>query len=221
MRLLVTLTSFAAVATSGSQGLPHTIALPAPSRSGDMSVEEALERRRSLREYAPRALTLAEVAQLLWAAQGVTEPLRGFRTAPSAGATFPLEVDVVLQGIEGVEDGVYRYLPAEHALRLRLPGDVRGAIANDALGQQSLREAAAIIAISSVTERTAARYGARAERYVHMEAGHAGQSVSLQAVALGLGTVMIGAFGDDALAETLRLEASERPLYLIPVGHPR
>ncbi len=221
MTLLCTLTSLGAAAPGGSLEAADTIALPAPARTGEMSVEEALERRRSVRQYAPEALTLATVAQLAWAAQGVTDPSRGFRTAPSAGATFPLEIDLLLQGVDGIEDGVYRYLPDEHALRRRIAGDLRDAVASDALGQQALREASLVLAISSVTARTAARYGERAERYVHMEAGHVAQNVSLQAVALGLGTVMIGAFQDEVLTQTLQLAAGERALYLVAVGRPR
>ncbi len=220
MGSLFSLASFGIVSDGASAEGEGSFGLPEPVRQGEVSIEEALERRRSVREYAPVQLSLATLGQLAWAAQGVTDSDRGFRTAPTAGATFPLEVDFLIQGVEELDDGVYRYLPGRHALRRRIVGDQRDAVAAAASNQQSLREAPAILALSTVTARTAARYGERAERYVHMEAGHVAQNVSLQAVALDLGTVVIGAFDDDALAAALQLDDGERPLYLMTLGEP-
>lgn len=195
--------------------------LPAAAASGGMSVEDALQQRRSVRSYRPEPLRIGEIAQLLWAAQGVSEPRQGLRTAPSAGATFPLEVDLLVSGIPELADGVYRYRPLEHALELRLTGDLRRPLQEAALGQKSIGAAPVVLVISGVIGRTAARYGARAGRYMHMEAGHAAQNVYLQGTALGIGTVVIGAFRDDAVSTALRLERSEEPLYILPLGRMR
>jgi SagB-type dehydrogenase family enzyme len=194
------------------------VVLPEAAEAGSMSVEQALWERRSVRSYGTEPLTLMEIAQLLWAAQGISEPREGFRTAPSAGATFPLEVDLLVTRIPELPDGVYRYHPREHSLELRVPGDRRRPLEDAALGQSSIGNAPVVMVISGATPRTARRYGARAERYVHMEAGHAAQSIYLQGTALGIGTVAIGAFRDDGVAAALDLERSEEPLYIMPLG---
>lgn len=190
-----------------------TIPLPPPVQPGRMSLEEALARRRSVREYSAEPLTRVELGQLLWAAQGITSP-EGFRTAPSAGARYPLEVYVV-----GPE-AVYHYDPHRHLLALHLSGDRRPDLYAAALYQESVLRAPVVIVIAAVYQRTASRYGGeRTPRYVHMEVGHAAQNVLLQAVALGLGGVPIGAFYDDQVQRVLALPADHAPLYLIPVGH--
>jgi SagB-type dehydrogenase family enzyme len=188
--------------------------LPEPQTRGNVSLEETLARRRSVRAFHSRRLTEREIAQLLWAAQGVTEKQRGFRTAPSAGATFPLETYLV------TSDGVWRYLPNEHALETIETQDVRKNLADAAWGQGCVRSAPAVLVFAAAPERTTARYGQRGEMYIHMEAGHAAQNIHLQAVALGLGSVPVGAFDDDKAAQALHLPRGERPLYLIPVGEP-
>ena len=208
---------------TGATGTPDVgaiIPLPSPKRTGALSVEQALDQRRSVRDYRREPLSLAQIGQLAWAAQGVPDR-DGYRTAPSAGATYPLEVDLLIQGTEGLDDGVYRYLPSEHALQLRFGGDHREALARAALGQAWVRDAPVVMALSAVLARTEARYGARAERYVSMEAGHAAQNVYLQAVALEVGTVVVGAFDDDDVARVLELDRGERPLYLLPLGQLR
>jgi len=202
-------------------GQARTVALPEPDRAGEVPVETAIERRRSVREIDPGPLSLRELGQLAWAAQGITDARSGFRAAPSAGATYPLEIDLLVTGMEELPDGVYRYLPREHALVLRHAGDQRAAAARAAFDQPWVRDAPVVMLISAVMARTEARYGARAERYVHMEAGHVGQNVYLQATALGLVTVAVGAFDDDALASALGLADEERPLYLLPLGRSR
>lgn len=191
-----------------------TIDLPKPRLKGEVSVEEALSRRRSIRSYTDRPLTLQAISQLCWAAQGITREETGFRTAPSAGATYPLELYVVW------EKGVYRYDPRSHRLEARVAQDKRGDLAQAALGQRMVAQAPAVFVISAVYERTGRRYGRRAVRYVHMEAGHVGQNIALQAVALGLGSVPVGAFHDGDVAEVLELPKDEAPLYIIPVGEP-
>jgi len=192
--------------------------LPAPRFQSDISLEKSLLERRSVRTYRDEPLTLAEAGQLLWAAQGITEASRGLRTAPSAGALYPMETFLVVRNGAGLSPGVYRYLPRSHELESVQAGDQSGALAGAALGQASIREAPAVIVLAGVYARTRGRYGERTERYVHMEAGHVGQNIALQAVALGLGTVMIGAFQDQEVARVLGMAPDEDPLYIIPVG---
>ncbi len=194
------------------------VALPQPSVSGDMSVEEALHERRSIRRYGDAPLPLRDIGQLAWAAQGITEERRGLRTSPSAGATYPLEIYFLITGLEEIPDGLYRYVTRGHRLEKVLSGDRRGDLFESALYQDAIMSAPVVMVITGVEERTARRYGQRATRYVHMEAGHAAQNVSLQAVALGIGTVVIGAFDDSAVVQALRLDEGESPLYLMPLG---
>jgi len=194
------------------------IPLPEPARTGYVSVEQALEGRRSVRSFAREALPLAVIGQLAWAAQGVTYSAAGFRAAPSAGATFPLEIDLLIHGTPGLDDGVYRYGPRDHALKQRLAGDRRQGVHEAVFQQTSVLAAPVVMVVSAVMTRTAARYGPRTERYVHMEAGHAAQNVALQGVALEVGSVLIGAFDDAALAAVLHLHEAERPLYVVPLG---
>jgi len=193
------------------------VKLPEPRHDSAVSIEETLVKRRSVRDYTGEPLTLHEVSQLLWAAQGTTNP-RGFRTAPSAGATYPLEMYVVVGDVENLAEGVYRYKSAEHKLVKVLDGDWRAQLAGAALGQSWVKEGAVNIVFTAIYERTTRRYGDRGIRYVHMEVGHAAQNIYLQAVALGLGTVVIGAFRDDQVGEILKLPQNEHPLYIIPVG---
>lgn len=187
------------------------ITLPPPAQRGRMSLEEALSRRESVRDFSSDPLTKEELSQLLWSAQGKTRN-RGARTSPSAGALFPLEIHVA------VKEGVFHYSPANHRLERIKAGDIRSQLAAAALGQESVREAPAVFVIAAVFERTAVKYGNRAERYVKMEAGHAAQNLLLQAVALGLGAFPIGAFYDGKVREALGLPAGHEPLYLIPAG---
>jgi SagB-type dehydrogenase family enzyme len=178
------------------------ISLPDPGFYSDISVEQALLERRSIREYSDEPLNLQEISQLLWAAQGITSPY-GFRTAPSAGGTYPIELYLVVNDVEGLSQGVYRYLPGEHKIISVLEGDMRLAVYNAALEQDWVKEAAVNIVIAAIYERTTDRYGERGIRYVHMEAGHVSQNIYLQAAALNLGTVAIGAFHDDLIKECL------------------
>jgi len=196
-----------------------TIRLPAPATRGAVSLEETLRARRSVRGFTDEALTLAQLSQLLWAAQGITDA-EGHRTAPSAGARYPIELYVVAANVSGLPAGVYKYRPREHDLVRHLDGDRRSRLVEAAVRQDWILTAAAVVAITSVDERTRARYRDRTERYVAIEAGHVGQSLCLQAVALGLGTTVVGAFQDDSVTSALSLERSERPIVLIPVGKP-
>lgn len=193
------------------------VILPKPRYESPVSVEEALLKRRSIREFRSGSMTLHELGQLLWAAQGITAR-EGFRTAPSAGALYPLEVRLLAGSIDGIAVGLYQYDPRKHGLWGQDQADQRIALAQAALDQPVIAEASAVIALSAVYKRTTARYGERGIRYVHMEAGHAAQNIYLEAVTLRLGTVVIGAFDDRRVKEVLRLETQEEPLYLMPIG---
>ncbi len=197
---------------------PVITELPEPRYDGDMSVEQGLLQRRSIRSFADESLTLQELAQLLWATQGVTDT-RGFRTAPSAGATYPLELYAVVGHVDELSPGVYRYQPDEHRLHRTIEGDMRARLADAALGQRFVAEAAVMFVFTAVYERTTTRYGDRGVRYIHMEAGHAAQNLYLQATAMDLGTVVVGAFRDEQVAELLDLPENEQPLYIVPLGH--
>ncbi len=194
-----------------------TVQLPEPRLKSKVSLEEALLKRRSIREYANLPLTLEDVSQLLWAAQGITTEWGG-RTAPSAGALYPLEVYLAVGNVENLAAGVYKYKPERHELVKVRDDDVRGELAEAALGQNWVREAAIDIVIAAVYERTTKKYGDRGVKYTHMEAGHAAQNIYLQAAALDLGMVTIGAFYDDRVKDILGMPKNESPLYVIPVG---
>jgi SagB-type dehydrogenase family enzyme len=196
------------------------VELPEPALESATSLEHALAARRSVRIFAPAPLSLAEVSQLCWAAQGITDE-EGLRTAPSAGALYPLELYVVAGAVLDLAPGVYLYRPDGHRLIDRGAGDARPVLAAAALGQECIAAAPVVLVLAGSLERTAAKYGERAERYVSIEVGHAAQNVCLQAVALGLGTVMVGAFEDARVASALGLPAEEQPLALLPVGRPR
>jgi len=187
-----------------------------------MSVEEAIARRRSVRRYTREPLSLSHLSQVLWAAQGLTGGGR-FRAAPSAGATYPLEVFAVTGkgGVEGLEEGIYHYNVKNHSLEPHKWGDLREELSIAALDQEFIAQAPVDIVICALYQRTWRHYGRRAERYVHMEAGHVGQNIHLQAVALGLAVVMVGAFEDERVREVMDLAQEIRPLYIIPLGKPR
>ncbi len=196
------------------------ISLPPPVFQGEVSTEEALSLRRSVRSYLDEPLELEWISQMLWAAQGITLDASGFRTAPSAGATYPLEIYVAAGNVNGLDPGLYRYIPEDHSLVHVAEQDLRDKISDAALGQASVREAPAVFIVTADYARTAGRYGERATRYVHMEVGHASQNVCLQAITFGLGTVIVGAFQDNQLKRVLDLPRNEDPLILIPVGKP-
>ncbi len=185
-----------------------------------MSLAEAIARRRSIRDFTPEPITQSELSEILWAAQGITDKSWRCRTVPSAGATYPLEFFVVCGGIKEMDDGIYHYNIDSHSLTLFHKGDARLELARAALTQEFIHEAPVDIVICAEYEWTLRRYGARGERYVHMEVGHAGQNIYLQATALGLATVAIGAFHDETVREVLRLDKQTKPLYIMPVGRP-
>ena len=206
------------------------IKLPSPQLKGKVSLEETILRRRSVRRYRSESLNLPQLGQILWSAQGVTGT-RGFRAAPSAGATYPLEIFVVIgrqaviagetqQAAEELEAGIYHYDVDSHSLNLHKPGDLRPDLARATLDQEFVTHVPASVVICAIYSRTSHRYGRRAERYVHMEVGHAGENIHLQAVALGLATVEVGAFDDEEVRKVLGVDEQIKPLYIMPVGKP-
>lgn len=198
-------------------GNRNRVALPQPDVSERHSFERLLAQRRSLREFSGAPLTLEEVARILWAAQGISDE-GGLRTAPSAGALYPLEVYLVAGTVEGLAAGVYRYRPRHHELEQTVPGDRRVALAAAALGQDCVRHCAVALVLTAVYERVSGKYGERGPRYAHIEAGHAAQNAFLQAVALGLGSVVVGAFHDPEVKSVLHAQEDETPLCIMPFG---
>lgn len=190
----------------------RTIMLPSPALTGAVSLETAIARRRTRRQFSPEPLSWEQIGQLLWSASGITEAASGKRAAPSAGACYPLELYALLP------EGLYHYAPREHALHLTTAGDLRRQVAA-AAGQDFLLTAPLIIVMAAEFQRTTQRYAKRGqERYVPMDVGHAAQNLLLQATALGLASCPVGAFDDDQMARLLQLPAAQVPLYLLPVG---
>jgi len=188
------------------------IYLPEPETVGEMSLEETIKKRRSVRSFDDKELNLEQISQILWAAQGITDE-KGHRSAPSAGALYPLEVYVVKK------DGVFHYKPEGHKMEIILKGDIRKKLKEICLGQQWVEDAPVDIIITGIYERTTIKYGDRGIRYVYLEAGTACQNILLQAVSLGLGAVPVGAFRDNQIQEILNLSKDETPLFVIPIGY--
>lgn len=191
------------------------VKLPDPLVEQGMSLKTAISSRRSVREFSTEPLKMEEISQLLWAAQGITHD-GDRRTAPSAGATYPLELYLV------TAESVFRYIARDHTLLPTLEGDLRKDLFAASLEQEFFLEAPVTVVFTAVLARTEQRYGStRSPRYVHIEVGHAAQNMMLQAVALGLDTVPVGAYEDESVSRVLNLPADHIPLYLVPAGHPR
>jgi SagB-type dehydrogenase family enzyme len=191
------------------------VKLPDPLTEQGISLQAALSGRRSVREFSGEPLTIDEISQLLWAAQGITHD-GDRRTAPSAGATYPLELYLV------TAESVFQYVARDHALLPTMEGDLRQDLCAASLEQEFILEAPVTVVFTAVFARTEQRYGSnRSPRYVHIEVGHAAQNLMLQAVALGLDTVPVGAYEDEIVSRVLNLPVDHIPLYLVPVGHPR
>jgi SagB-type dehydrogenase family enzyme len=206
------------------------IKLPSPQLKGKVSLEETILRRRSIRRYSKEPLHLSQLSQILWSAQGITGT-RAFRAAPSAGATYPVEIFVVVgkQGViageakqapEELQAGIYHYEANSHSLSLHRLADLRPDLARATLDQEFIIDAPVDIVICALYHRTSYRYGRRGERYVHMEVGHVGENIHLQAVALGLAAVEVGAFHDEEVRTVLGVDEQIKPLYIMPVGKP-
>lgn len=210
----------------------ESISLPVPQHDSPISVEKAISLRRSIRDYVDIPVSISEISQILWAAQGFTrerkEPPRmwnpkyewqgGLRTAPSAGALYPMEIYVLAGNIEGLSKGVYKFIPKNHSLKRVMGVDKRTDLCNASLKQASIEKAAAVMVMAGVYERTSFKYGERAERYVHIEVGGIAENVYLQGMTLGIGTVIIGAFNDKEVKSVLQLPEDEHPLAIMPLG---
>ncbi len=194
----------------------RVVRLPEPG-DGAVTVAEALRRRRSVREFRREALTLAQVADLLWAAQGSTHA-DGLRAAPSAGGLYPLKTYLVAGRVDELAAGIYRYRSRDHVLEPVVAGDEREELGRVAQNQDWMADAAIVIVLVADYREPMRKYGERAVRYVDLEAGHAVENVCLQAVALGLGATVVGAFHDEEVRRLLRAPELERPLCLVPVG---
>jgi SagB-type dehydrogenase family enzyme len=200
------------------------IELPGPERAGGMTVWEAIGSRRSVRDFGRIPLSAAGLAQLLWASQGVTRIMGEYalRSAPSAGALYPVETYLSIQMVEGIGPGIYHYDVREHGLELLRQGDFRAAVAEAALDQGFLAEAAVVFAWTAVFARSKWKYKERAYRYVYLDAGHIAQNVALTAVALGLGSCQIAALYDDEVNAVLGVDGKEESIiYMTAVGRPQ
>lgn len=197
--------------------MTDSIDLPKPRADGALSVERALQQRRTVRDFGRAPLVLQQAGQLLWSAQGITHG-DGLRTAPSAGALYPLNLYLVAGNVTGLGSGVYRYEPERHRLSRVSAGDRRAELARAALEQTWIARAPAVLVFGAIESRTTQKYGSRGIGYIYIEVGHAAQNVFLQAEALGLGAAVVGAFADGPVADLLGTGRQERPLYLMPVG---
>ena len=212
---------FLAVSNSQASGAAE-ISLSYPSYKGTMTVEEALRARRTRRSFKPRPLTFKQLSQLLWAAYGVTAKDHGYylKTAPSAGALYPLDIYIVVgkAGVEGLEPGAYHFRPENHSIMAVKKGDLRTAVAQSALHQMWMAKAPLMLVITGEYSRSTGKYGRRGVTYTHIEVGHVGQNIFLQAEAIGLKAGIVGAFNNEHLIKTIGLPAAHDPLLIMPVG---
>lgn len=200
-----------------AKGMEKTITLPAAKFDERFPLVKAIKSRRSVRRYKNEALSLEQISQLLWAAQGITSK-DGLRAAPSAGALYPMELYVVVGKVDVLSPGIYKYNCKSHTLSLLESGDKRSELSSASLRQDAVANGMINIVICGVFERTRAKYGSRAKRYVFMEAGHVAQNIYLLGTSLGLGTVVVGAFDDESVKKVIKAQPEEHPLYVMPVG---
>jgi SagB-type dehydrogenase family enzyme len=204
-----------------SSGLAaEAIKLPPPATRGGKPLAEALQIRRTVRHFANRSLDLAQLSQLLWKADGVSDS-QGHRTSPSAGATYPVDLYLVVgeRGVTSLPAGIYHYEVAPHALMPVARGNFHPLVARACLHQAWMAEAPVMLVITGEYRRCTARYGQRGIRYTHMEAGNVSQNLFLAAESLDLGAGIVGAFEDQALAQVLKLPPAHEPLLVMPVGY--
>ena len=216
---------------SGSNKTTHnnrhvigTVSLPAPQLTGNLSVEAAIQNRRSVRHYSNESVTLGNVSQILWSAQGITDTQYQLRAAPSAGQVYPLEVYVIAgPNVTGLKQGVYQYEPSNNTLEMFMNGDLRGDLSTIADGQPWVKQAPLDILITGDNQKMMDKYPDKdlSIRFVDLEAGHAGENIYLQAESLGLVTVSLGSFDSNQLSQKFELPSNETPLYIFPIGHPQ
>lgn len=212
--LATALVSFACCSFADAEG---NVALPEPVIDTGMNLMEAIESRRSVRNYSSSGISLLQLSVILHSAQGITSS-RGYRATPSAGATYPMTLYVMAENVNGLESGVYRYLPEDHVLEPVLSGYYLNELQEASLGQPCVGDCAAAVVIASDYSITTAVYGDRGVRYVDMEAGHISQNVYLACTAMDMGTVAVGAFTDQEISQLLQLDDDLVPLYIMPLG---
>ena len=197
------------------------IVLPKPSLDGKVSVEKAIQQRRTVRDFRETPLSIPHLGQLLWAAQGITDPNGVGRSAPSGGARYPLDIYVIVgkKGVEGLGEGAYHYAPGNHSIALMNKKDLRSEIGSASLGQMWMAGAPVMFIITAEYRRITGRYGDRGIRYARIEAGHVGQNLFLQAEALGLGAGIVGAFNDAEVVKVMGIPPQHEPLLIMPVGY--
>lgn len=194
------------------------IKLPDPTYNSKISIEKALKERRSTRTFRDIPLSISELSQLLWAGQGINDNINKFRTYPSAGALYPLELYVIINKVQNLEKGFYYYDPYKHAVIKIFEKNILPELTKAALNQEFIKESAIVFIYTANKSKTTSRYGERGLRYIFMEAGHAAQNIYLQAVTYNIGLVVIGAFKDNEVKQILNLKDDEIPLYIIPAG---
>ncbi len=205
----------------GVSGEEAVMKLPQPRFDQTASLEKALRERRTVRSFGADPLSMEQVSSLLWAAQGVTEE-RGFkRSAPSAGALYPMDVYIAAgdRSVDGLNAGVYHYQPKDGSLKRMWDGDARNALARASLGQMWMSRAPINLVITAEYARICGKYGDRGVRYAMIEAGHVGQNIFLAAEALGLGAGIVGAFSDREVIRVMKIPGSHEPLLIMPVGY--
>ena len=214
---------FAAIGLSETKNAHALISLTKPSSDGKVSLEKAIKERRTIRDFREGSLSLNHLSQLLWAAQGITEPTTGRRAAPSGGALYPLDIYILIgeNGVEKIEAGVYHYLPKEHSVSMISKGDRRREIASASLSQMWMAKAPVLFIITAEYKRITGKYGERGVRYALIEVGHVAQNLFLQSEALGLGAGIVGAFIDLDVSKVAGFLPKHEPLLIMPVGYKR
>ena len=210
--------------TSNTRHIISSVSLPAPQLTGNLSVEAAIENRRSVRHYSNQSVTLGNVSQILWSAQGITDTQNQLRATPSAGQVYPLELYVIAgPNVSGLEEGVYQYEPSNNTLEMFMKGDLRENLSNIADGQPWVKQAPLDILITGNNQKMIDKYPDKelSIRFVALEAGHAGENIYLQAESLGLVTVSLGSFDSNLLNQKFELPNNETPLYIFPIGYPQ
>lgn len=199
----------------------RAIKLPEPKIKGKISVEEAIKSRRTRRTFDTKPLTLENLSQVLWAAQGITEERWKHRAAPSAGALYPMDVFVIVRkgGVETIEAGIYKYIPDGHYLQTKAEGDFNAELRKVGFSQTFFAESPVCLVLTAEPVRTTWKYGERGNRYIHFEAGHIAENIQLLGESLGLSVGLVGAFKDDSVSNLLKLKKGVVPLYIIPVGY--
>ena len=216
--LILCFTQSLSSTNTGGENIKKTIKLPEPKKAGIVTIEQTLETRRSLRNYQDKPLTLLEIGQLLWAAQGITGKDEFHRTAPSAGAKCPLEIYIAAGNITKLPAGIYKYDNKTHSLEEIVLGDKREELCTAAHSQKQVKNAPVVIIFAAVFERTTDKYGQRGRQYVYTDLGHSAQNVCLQATSLGLGVVPMGAFDDSHIRKITQMPENETAVYLMPAG---